>query len=802
MTHGSHTLAALLGSALLLFGCSRAPVATSDTAATPSVARNKLSTGADLDGRRVAVLLGSAHETYASKNYPAATILQFQAMADVILAVKTGKADAGLLDAVPLRDLVKSDPTLGVVGGDLFNFPVGAAFNKGNSALREQFNRWLAASRQDGSYAAMRKRWIDDGDLRKQTVAGDETGGEMTIGVAVVGAPFIFVQDNELAGFDIEIAERFAASQGKKPRFLNMDFGALIAAVASGKVDFVIASIFVTDERKKQVDFGDPYFQMGTQAFALASNIAPAALPPASGAAAHATADSGSVAGASQVKLRNGTDLDGLRIAVMQGSAMEAFATKNYTRATILRFTSAADTTVAVKTGKADVALGDEGTLVEITRDDPSLGVLPEPLFSFPVGVGFNKNNRQLTDEFNAFLAKLKSDGTLDDIFTRWAKQRDWRMPDIPAGGANGVLRVGITADGGAPFEFVQDNEIVGIDPEIIKRFAAHSGREVRFMNMEFGALIAAVASNKVDLIISGIFITPERLLRINFSDPYDHVAAKAYGLKSNIAAYDTQGSTAAASVSSTGPDGAPAASGVAAAASPGLLQQLADSFHSNIIKEKRYLLILKGLKVTVIISILSTLFGTLLGALICFMRMSPKALLRIPATAYISIMRGTPVLVLLMLIFYVVFGSSDISPILVAVLAFGMNFAAYVAEIFRTGIQSVDKGQTEAGIAMGFSRISTFTNIVLPQTVQRILPVYKGEFLSLVKMTSIVGYIAVEDLTKASDIIRSRTFDAFFPLLMVALLYFLISWILLQALEYLERRTDPKRHRRAGGAS
>jgi polar amino acid transport system substrate-binding protein len=190
---------------------------------------------------------------------------------------------------------------------------------------------------------------------------------------------------------------------------------------------------------------------------------------------------------------------------------------------------------------------------------------------------------------------------------------------------------------------------------------------------------------------------------------------------------------------------------------------------------------------------VLATIFGTLLGALVCFMRMSKKTLLNLPARVYISILRGTPVLVLLMLIFYVVFASVNISPILVAVIAFGMNFAAYSAEIFRSGIEGVDKGQSEAGISLGFTRVTTFLNIVLPQTVQRILPVYKGEFISLVKMTSIVGYIAVQDLTKASDIIRSRTFDAFFPLVMVAILYFLISWFLMQSLEYLERRTDPK---------
>ncbi|HEY8157068.1 MAG TPA: amino acid ABC transporter permease [Methylobacter sp.] len=197
------------------------------------------------------------------------------------------------------------------------------------------------------------------------------------------------------------------------------------------------------------------------------------------------------------------------------------------------------------------------------------------------------------------------------------------------------------------------------------------------------------------------------------------------------------------------------------------------------------------------VISIFATLLGTLLGALVCFMRMSKRTVLNLPARIYINILRGMPVLVLLMLIFYVVFASVDINPVLVAIIAFGMNFAAYVSEIFRSGIEGVGKGQIEAGIAMGFTKFKTFVYIVLPQTVQRILPVYKGEFISLVKMTSIVGYIAVQDLTKASDIIRSRTFDAFFPLVMVAILYFVIAWVLMLGLEYLERITDPKYKRR-----
>jgi polar amino acid transport system substrate-binding protein len=172
---------------------------------------------------------------------------------------------------------------------------------------------------------------------------------------------------------------------------------------------------------------------------------------------------------------------------------------------------------------------------------------------------------------------------------------------------------------------------------------------------------------------------------------------------------------------------------------------------------------------------------------------MSRRKYLLMFAKFYISILRGTPVLVLLMIIFYVVFASVDIDPVIVSVIAFGLNFAAYVSEMFRTGIEGVDKGQTEAGIAIGFTKVKTFIYIVLPQAVRRILPVYKGEMISLVKMTSIVGYIAVQDLTKASDIIRSRTFDAFFPLIMVAVLYFIISWLLMLGLGYIEHKANPK---------
>ncbi len=483
-------------------------------------------------------------------------------------------------------------------------------------------------------------------------------------------------------------------------------------------------------------------------------------------------------AGAAGEKLVNVDDLKDKRVGALQGSAHVEYVEKTWPRATLLQYNAPADLLLAVKTGKVDAALSDAEPLREMLREDKTLGVLGGALFSFPEGVGFRKENAALLGEFNRFLAELKRNGIHADMVDRWMEKNIPEMPVIANPAPKGELVVGIS-DGGLPFMAIKDNKLIGFEIELSERFAAYLGRKVRFTNVDFSGLIAAVTTGKVDMIIAALFITDERKQSIAFSDPYYEEATRVFGLKKNIAAYGTS--------LTDSESGLP------------FWTRAAASFHSNIIHEKRYLLLWDGLVATVLISIFATILGTLLGAVICYMRMARSRVLNVPARMYIGLLRGMPVLVLLMLIFYVAFASVNIDPLAVAVIAFGLNFAAYAAEIFRSGVEGIDRGQAEAGIAMGFSRFSTFVHIVLPQTVRRILPVYRGEFISLVKMTSIVGYIAVQDLTKASDIIRSRTFDAFFPLVLVAVLYFLIAWILMLALEYVERATDPQRRRGQG---
>ena len=740
------------------------PLQSNANGEAQSTSNTKLYLVDDLKDKRIGVLMGSAHESYATKTYPNAKVMQYKSSADVLLAVKTDKVDAALYDAEPLREIFRQDNSLGLLGDSLFSFDVGVGFNKKNNPLKDRFNKFLGKIKEDGTYKDMVDRWMIKGETNMPEIKPQKNKGILVVGISDSGLPFSVVKDNQLVGFDIELVRRFAASEDKEIKFSNMDFGSLISAVASGKADMIASSIYVTEERKKQIDFSDAYYEMGTRVFALKDRFL----------------DSPSSTSNANQKTTLITSLDDLknkRIGVMLGSTHDAFAHKQYPQAEIFQYKGPADVLLGVKSGKVDVGIYNSVSLTEILKIDPELGLIDKPFEFSPVGFGFNKKNIELHSQFNAFFKTIKDNGVYQDMIDRWTKKGITDMPKIDTPNKNGILVAGHVSDGGLPFVTLRNNENVGLNIELAKRFAAYLGKDIRFDDMEFGGLIPALNTGKIDFIAVTLMFTEERKQKINFGEPYYEIGMSGFALKKNIASYSQENHTANG---------------------PTFFTSILNSFKSNLIQEKRYLLILDGLKTTIIISILATIFGTLLGGIICFLRMSKNKLLNIPAKIYISILRGTPVLVILMIIFYVVFASVNINPIIVATIAFGMNCGAYAAEIFRSGIEGIEKGQMEAGIAMGFNKIKTFIYIILPQTIRRILPIYKGEIITLVKMTSIVGYIAVQDLTKASDIIRSRTFDAFFPLIMIAILYFLISLILIQLLDYLEKITDPKYKRKA----
>lgn len=213
------------------------------------------------------------------------------------------------------------------------------------------------------------------------------------------------------------------------------------------------------------------------------------------------------------------------------------------------------------------------------------------------------------------------------------------------------------------------------------------------------------------------------------------------------------------------------------------------EGFYNNLIYADRWKLLLEGLGVTLEITCAAIVMGTILGVILAFMKMSKIKLFRGIAKTYIEIIRGTPTTVQLLIMYMGVFASVSAPKWIVASIAFGMNSAAYVAEIVRAGVESVDHGQIEAGRSLGLSNLQTTMKIVLPQAIKIALPTYTSEFIVLLKETSIAGYIAMEDLTKVASMITSRTFNAWFPLITAALLYFLMTFTLAKIFGCLERR-------------
>ena len=223
-------------------------------------------------------------------------------------------------------------------------------------------------------------------------------------------------------------------------------------------------------------------------------------------------------------------------------------------------------------------------------------------------------------------------------------------------------------------------------------------------------------------------------------------------------------------------------------------MQELKSSFISNFIDDNRWRYITDGLKITLLVTVFAVLIGVVLGFLIAIVRTTHDKtgklkILNAICKVYLTVIRGTPVVVQLMIIYFIIFGSVDISKVVVAIVAFGINSGAYVAEIFRSGIMSIDNGQFEAGRSLGFNYAQTMMYIVMPQAFKNVLPTLCNEFISLLKETSVSGYIALQDLTKGGDIIRSRTYDAFMPLIAVALIYLAMVMIFTKLVSLLERR-------------
>lgn len=472
-------------------------------------------------------------------------------------------------------------------------------------------------------------------------------------------------------------------------------------------------------------------------------------------------------------------DYIGKPLGIMTGSAFEPTTLEKFPDSEYLYFNTYSDLNTALIEHKIDGYVADEPTMKVTHVENSDISYLPEPVALDSYYFMFSKTDAKsqtLLKQFNEMLDEMTADGTLAKLQDIWLGE-DTSVQVIDRSGItgeNGEITVG-TYSGAPPFTMFTDGELSGFTTDLLYRFAQKYGYEPRFEDTDVNGMLAGLAAGKYDMLAAPFSKTPEREEAADFSEPF---------YSANICL--------AVRAEDIGGTAQPVKS------EQGLLESIAESFEKNFIREDRWQLILDGIGTTCLITVLSALFGSLLAFLICMFRRTGSKLANVISNIYVKLLQGTPIVVLLMILYYVVLGKSGLEAVWVAIIGFTLNFGAYASEIMRSGIESIDGGQREAALALGYNENQAFFRFIFPQAAVRFLPVYNGEIVSLLKSTSIVGYIAIQDLTKMSDIIRSRTYEAFFPLIATAIIYFILAWIISLILKFILKNVSPKRRRGA----
>ena len=451
------------------------------------------------------------------------------------------------------------------------------------------------------------------------------------------------------------------------------------------------------------------------------------------------------------IELKTEDDISGLRVATLAGSCydMELSARKDIS---LQLFNTDSDVIQALVNNKADVAVNDEVVFNAEVRKANGVKIALSGAQEFPTAFMFRNQDADLANTMSAIQRRMVEDGSMDRLKEFWLTDRYAQEPSfthIPAETSGVPIRVATVSDT-APLSFMVDGEWYGIEIDLLRELGKELHRPLEIKRYDGSSMMLALRSGLADVLCGCIFITPEREEEFTFSEPY-HSYHPGYFVLDREAKRD----------------------GV------GVWAGLKSSIRKNLITENRWKYITAGLWETIKISVLAILLGSVLGVGVYAMTRSRRKWVRSFAAGYNGFMAGIPELVLLLILFYVVFSKTGLPSDVVAIITFALFFASGVSDVYASSLDAIPHGQTEAGLALGFTRLQTFRNIVLPQAVRRGLPLYKGQCVSLLKGTSIVGYIAIQDLTRAGDIIRSRTFDALIPLAVITIIYFLLVWLI-----------------------
>ena len=713
--------------------------------------KKTMETIADFEDSKIGVLTGSAHEDTVKEHFPNAERVYFNSTADMILAVEQEKIDGYIEDYPYVIPLIWEGMGLKCLSESVSEMSNGFIFPQDESSrpLREEINAFLALAKADGTIEALTDKWlglVEPSDpIEYEALSGEN--GTIRLAISVDGKPILHQSGKGYSGFEMELLTIFAQQAGYAFEIEVVPFESIVAGIAAGKYDMGAAGLNITAEREESVDFSDPY----------------AAFPTA-------LVVKGEPVKQDDISIFNHEDMT---VGIQVGSVFDEYAREMFPKAQYKDYTVVSDMLIAMEQGKIDCYIG-ESTYVTAARwDGASIRSYGEPLDRTEAGMIFPQDAAypQLREQVNAFIQDSKENGLLDELKQKWfddTEPTEFFDPETLTG-ENGTLKVVVCPDL-KPLCYVKNGELVGYDIETIQHFAKAYGYDLEFATVNFEAVLAGVVSGKYDIGIAGIFITEERAQSVDFSDCY---------LTNEIVmvVYD---------------EGDPAER-------DNYWESIKENFHKTFIREDRWKLIVDGIEVTMLISIASIIGGSLLGFGLYMLGRSDLKILQLLtkgiASVYSRIVAGTPVVVILMILFYVVFAKvRDMSGVVVAIITFALTFGSFVFDHMTVSVDTVDRGQTEAAYSLGYTKNQTFFRIILPQTMNIFMPSYCSQSVEVIKATAVVGYVAVNDLTKMGDIIRSNTYEAFFPLIATAVIYFLLTWILAAALGLVKRRFEPKR--------
>ncbi len=459
-------------------------------------------------------------------------------------------------------------------------------------------------------------------------------------------------------------------------------------------------------------------------------------------------------------------DLNGKTIGIESTSLYEIPAAEYFPDSELVFYNSYADLIQEVKSGRIDAYLTERAMGRTQVNGAGGLKVLDELLGTESYGYLLAKDDTALCAELNTAIAALKTDGTLSYLTEKWMNSTtlpENETYETQAEG-KGVLYVATAADA-APFSFYQNGRISGFDVDVITALARYCGYEVQFTQYASSALANSVLTEREDLAVGGIFTGEEREENLLYTD----------------AVYESGPVAVVADTEITG----------------SWFSMLRNSAHHTLITEERWKQILSGILVTILISLVTLIAGSVLGVFICLLMRSERRGIARLFSVLRTILDAIPVLILLMIFYYVIFAGAKVPAVAVATVGLTLNFANTVAGLLDTGLLAVDRRQVEAAWAMGYRRDQIFFKVAFPQAFSQMYDQYIGAVTGMIKDTSIVSYITVQDLTSVTDSIRNATYQAFFPLLLTAVIYFLLAKGITALVSFLPKKFDQSRRRR-----